>query len=108
MDLKIVVIVVVALLLGVFLSIARSRGPEAELIIGEGMTNQAALVNTNSGKMAAMPAGSNIHGVGIARGFIYAASFGADEVAVIDPASGQRIGTVTVGGNSHHVAVSPD
>jgi YVTN family beta-propeller protein len=109
MDTKLIVLVVMALLLGGLLVISAQRvGPQTNLIIGQGLSNQIAVVNAGSGKITNIPGGTNVHGVGIAGGYIYVASFGAHEVNVIDSASGQRIGSVDVGGNAHHIAVSPD
>jgi YVTN family beta-propeller protein len=109
MDIKWIVLVAIALLLGTFLAFGPSQGPQSNLVIAEGAANQIALVNGNSGQLTAIPAGSAVHGVGVLPDgkIAYAASNDNTEVSVIDLVARKTIAQIDVGGKSHHITVCP-
>jgi len=109
MDIKWIVAIAVALLLGVFLFSGLGKGPQAELIIAQGAANQIAVVNASSGKLTAAPAGPAVHGVGVLPDgkLAYAASFESNEVFVVDLKARNTLAKIDVGGKAHHVTVCP-
>jgi YVTN family beta-propeller protein len=109
MDIRVIVLVVVASLVGLFLLFAPTRGPQGELVIAQGAANQIALVNVNSGRLKTVAAGPVVHGVGVLPDgkSAYAASFGSNEVSVVDLKTQRTIAKVDVGGKSHHIMVCP-
>ncbi len=109
MDIKWIVAIAVALVLGVYLLVAPGRGPQAELVIAQGAANQIAVVSVSSGKLTIASAGPAVHGVGVLPDgkTAYAASFGSTEVFVVDLAMGQTIAKIDVGGKAHHITVCP-
>ncbi len=109
MDIKWIVAIAVALLLGVYLLLAPGPLPQAELMIAQGAANQIAVVNVSSGKLTAAAAGPAVHGVGVLadRKIAYAASYGSNEVSVIDLQANKTIAKIDVGGRAHHVTVCP-
>ncbi|MFN4218951.1 MAG: YncE family protein, partial [Candidatus Bipolaricaulia bacterium] len=109
MDIRLIVAVAFAVLLGVFLLLVPSKGPQAELIIAQGAANQIAVVNVSSGRLTIMPAGPAVHGVGVLPDgkIAYAASFGSNEVFVVDLRTRKTIAKIDVGGKAHHITVCP-
>lgn len=115
MNLKIILAVVVALLVGLlWFSTQRSQmGPQAMLptvVITQGSANQIALVDPASGEIVRIDVGPATHGVGVLPdgSKAYAASFGSEEISVVDLAEKREIAKVNIGGKSHHVEISPD
>lgn len=109
MDMRLIVAVALALLVGAFLIVTSGKGPQAELVIAQGAANQIAVVNASSGRLTAVPAGPAVHGVGILPGskIAYVASFASNEVLVIDLKAQKTIAKIDVGGKAHHVTVCP-
>jgi len=109
MDIRLMAVVALALLLGVFLIFTPSKGPQAELIIAQGAANQIAVVNASSGRLATVPTGPAVHGVGILPDgkLAYAASFDSNELIVVDLKARKTIAKIDVGGKAHHITVCP-
>ncbi len=109
MDIKWIVLVAVALLLGAFLAFGPGQGPQSKLVIAEGAANQIAMINGSSGQLTAIPAGPEVHGVGVLPDgkIAYAASNDNSEVSVIDLGTRKTIAQIDVGGKGHHITVCP-
>lgn len=109
MDIKLIMAVVLALLVGAFFLLVPGKGPQGELAIAQGGANQIAVMNAGSGRLTAIPTGPAVHGVGVlSNGKIaYAASFGSNEVFVVDLKTRKTITKIDVGGKSHHITVCP-
>ncbi len=107
MDIKLIAIVTIAVLIGAFLFFAPGQGPE--LVIAQGGANQIAVMNAGSGRLTMMPAGPVVHGVGVLPDgkIAYAASFGSNEVFVVDLKTRKTIARIDVGGKAHHITVCP-
>ncbi len=109
MDIKWIVALAVALVLGVYVLVAPGRGPQAELVIAQGAANQIAVVSVSSGKLTIASAGPAVHGVGVLPDgkTAYAASFGSNEITVVDLTMKKTIAKIDVGGKAHHITVCP-
>lgn len=109
MDLKWIIVAILALLLGALLLTSGPQAGGLQLIIAQGSANQVAVVNGNSGELTAIPAGSAVHGVGVTPDgkMAYAASFDSNEVSVIDLGARKTLAKIDVGGKSHHITVCP-
>ena len=112
MNVKLIIAVVVALLLGLlyFSASQPTSGPQPTLAVALGGADQIALVNPASGKLVKIDVGSVTHGVGVLPNGrkAYAASRSSDEVSVLDLSQRKVIKRINVGGRSHHIAVSPN
>lgn len=109
MDIKLIVAVALALLVGAFLLLAPGKGPQGELVIAQGGANQIAVMNAGSGRLTSIPAGPVVHGVGVSPDgkVAYAASFGSNEVFALDLKARKMIAKIDVGGKAHHITVCP-
>lgn len=109
MDIKWIVAIALALLVGVFLLLAPGRGPQAELVIAQGAANQIGVLSTNSGKLIVAPAGPAVHGVGVLPDgkTAYAASYSSNEITVVDLTMRKTVAKIDVGGKAHHITVCP-
>jgi len=119
MNMKILIAVVVALLVGLLWFVSQrpqmEMGPQPHVMlptvaIAQGGVNQIALINPATGEIVRIDVNPNTHGVGVLPdgSKAYAASFGADEVSVIDLAQKREVAKVNIGTKSHHVEISPD
>lgn len=106
------VLATLAALVGVVLFVTLKPGLEIQdtVVIAQGGANQIALIDPASGEIESIGAGAVIHGVGIlqTRNKAYASSFDSDEISVIDLNLKQVVAQVNIGGNSHHIEISPD
>jgi YVTN family beta-propeller protein len=119
MNMKILIAVVVALLLGLLWFVGQrpqmEMGPQPHAMlptvaIAQGGLNQIALVNPATGEIVRIDVNPNTHGVGVLPNGskAYAASFGADEISVVDLAQKREVAKVNIGAKSHHIEISPD
>lgn len=119
MNLKVLIAVAVVLLLGLLWFVGQrpqmEMGPQphampSAVALAQGGLNRIALVNPATGEIVRIDVNPNTHGVGVLPdgSKAYAASFGAEEISVIDLGQKREVAKVNIGAKSHHIEISPD